>query len=991
MTGPVLADLTPEQRAAVTHPGGPAIVLAGAGAGKTRVLCHRLAWLVDQGAAPSEMVALTFTREAAVELRARAEDLIGRAHETLRVTTFHSYALDLARIHGVERGLLPTTTVARTEDRVLMLLDRLDRLDLREHDLRGDRVRVVTDLVDRIDKCRDQLVRADDYRRWAEAAVAGAGSAGAAHRARRELEIARVYEAHDRWLEEEAREDFGLSIVRGLELLRAHPDRLAAVRSAARHVLVDEFQDTNHAQAELLYLVAAEADSLVVVGDDDQGIYRFRGASAKNVADFRRRFPEAAELRLEANHRSTQAILDAASAVVAPIPDRAPKRIVALPDATGPAPRFWRAPDPEGQARAVVDEIVRLAAAGIPLEEQAVLMRAVRLEARPVVEALERAGVPHQVRGGIGLFERREVRGALAWLRAACDPGAVQEHLRIAADARFGLPWAELADAVTTAAARGVTATSAVCALARDGGAPALATGLDEVGRAAAQLPPAEALRVAIDRSGLRAAAVAAGGAEGAGRLAGLAALERLGREIAERDPALDAAGLAALLTGLAEIGYRGDAAGPAERIGVQVMTVHQAKGLEFDAVFVIGMTRAGFPGSDRGAVDIPDALLPEALPRGRDAHVAESRRLAYVAMTRARRHLVLAMPAAAASGVPQAPSPFFEEAREAAGAAVQEVGEAPERGLMAAIGERHAAFERAATAAARAVAEGAAEASARLEEAEAAARALVEARAAAFVPAPERVPAPPAPARAARPGLDLSPSAIEAYRTCPLRYRYAALDRIPPRPSVARSVGVAAHAALEAHYRPGGPGGDGEALVRRFAVALRREGVDRTAEGRQALARGREALPAYHERMVRSRTAPVAVEREFTLTVGPHRVRGRVDRVDAHPAGGHQLVDYKTGKPAAPGARGEDDDLVLRLYMLGAREAWGLAPRGATLVHVLDGDTRGVHPEAADDASVVEAVRDAADGIAAGRFAPRTSWACRSCDFALICPAMDR
>ena len=171
------------------------------------------------------------------------------------------------------------------------------------------------------------------------------------------MEIARVLETHDRWLEEEGREDFGLSIVRALELLRAHPDRLEAARLAARHVLVDEFQDTNHAQAELLYLLAGDAASLVVVGDDDQGIYRFRGASAKNIADFRRRFPDAAQLRLEVNHRSTQPILDAAAAVVAPIPDRAPKTIVALPGAVGPDPRFWRAPDPDGQARAVAREI----------------------------------------------------------------------------------------------------------------------------------------------------------------------------------------------------------------------------------------------------------------------------------------------------------------------------------------------------------------------------------------------------------------------------------------------------------------------------------------------------------------------------------------------------------------------------------------------------------------------------------------------------------
>ena len=959
MWRPVADDLTPEQRAAVTHPGGPAIVLAGAGAGKTRVLCRRLAWLVEGGADPSEVLALTFTREAAVELRDRAEELLGSSHETLRVTTFHSYAQELTRIHGVERGLLPPVSVARQEDRMLMLLDRLDELDLRIHDLRGDVARLVEDLVKRIDACRDQLVPAEAYRGWAEAAVANAASGGAAHKARRELEFARVYEAHDRWLAEAGLEDFGLSIVRALELLRAHPDRREAAQAGARHVLVDEFQDTNHAQAELLYAVAADSRSLMVVGDDDQGIYRFRGASAKNIVDFRRRFPEAAELRLEVNHRSTQHVLDAA-------------------------------PDPDGQAREVVERIVALAGEGVPLEEQAVLMRAVRLEARPVVEALERAGVPHQVRGGIGLFERREVRAAVAWLRAACDPAAVQEHLRVGADARHGIPWAPLADAITSAAAAEGAVAGALDRVARAHGAEALAAALDEVGRAASELGPADALRVAIDGSGLRTAAIAAGGAEGSARLAGLAALERLGREIAEREPGLDAPGLAARLQGLAEIGFRGEGVAPRERIGVQVMTVHQAKGLEFDAVFVIGLVRSTFPGSDRLGVDIPDALLAEVLPRGRDAHVAEARRLAYVAMTRARRHLVITTVDVGAGGIAQHASPFFEEARAAAGAEVEDVGEPPDRALLAAVGARRDAFEQASMRAARAIADAAPDAPALEERAAEAAAALVAARAAVLAPPPPAPPVPDPP-RPAREGLTLSPSAVELYRGCPLRYRFAMVDRVPSPPSVARAIGVAAHSALEAHYRPGGNGGDGDALVRRFAVALKREGVAETAEGRQAMARAREALPAYHERLVRTGTRPVAVERDFTLTVGPHRVHGRVDRIDAHPAGGHQLVDYKTGKPPAGSGGGGGDDLVLRLYMLGAREAWRIEPRGATLVHILDGDTRGVHPEARDDAMVVEEVREAADGIAAGRFEPRPSWACRTCDFALICPAQDR
>jgi ATP-dependent DNA helicase UvrD/PcrA len=987
---PMLDDLTPPQRDAVTHGGGPLLVLAGAGAGKTRVLCRRLAWLVDRGARPDEVLALTFTAKAAEELRGRAEEALGRSHETLRVMTFHAHAAELARTQGAERGLLPPRTAATEDVRALMVLERLDQLDLVEHDLRSGPATVVDDLLRRIDRCKDELVGAGEFLAWAEEALRSAGNAGIAARRRRDLEFARVYAAHDRWLAEAGLEDFGESIVRALRLLRGHPDRLAAAREGARHVLVDEFQDTNHAQAQLLHLLAGGSESLVVVGDDDQGIYRFRGASVKNLEDFRARYPGAPEVRLEVNHRSTQAILDCADALVAPIPGRAEKRLVALPGASGPPPAFWVAPDEEGQARAVAAEVRRLAAAGVPYEEQAVLMRAVRLEAPPLLAALEAAGVPYQVHGGLGLFERREVRSALAWLRALTDPRDAQAHLRVAADPALGLPWARAAEAVAEAAAASGVVSGALLAVGEEADAPRLAEIVEGLGPALAALPAEVAVREVLDRSGLRRAALALGGAEGAVRLAALAAFERLGAEIARREPALDAAGLARRLGALAEVGFRGDPGSAAERIGVQVMTIHQAKGLEFDAVHVVGLVASSFPGKDRPGPEIPDALLPEALPRGRDAHLAEARRLAYVATTRARRHLVMATYRVRERGAQQRPSPFWEEARAAAGdPAPLEVGAPPERSVLAALGERRARWETAAARAAEARAEGAPGADDLEREALDAARALLAARADALrPPAPEPPPRPQP--RPARPGLVLSPTDVERYRTCPLQYRFARVDRVPQRPSAARAIGIAAHAALEAHHRPGGPGGDGAGLVARFGAGLARLGVADTAEGRQAMDRAREWLPRYHERTVARGTRPVAVERAFTLRLGPHRLHGRVDRVDRRRDGGHQLVDYKTGRPPADAGRGAED-LVLTIYLAGARDAWGVDPEGATLEYVLDGDMRQVQPDPAEAADALEEVRRIAEGIGAGRFAPRPGWACRSCDYALLCPAQDR
>jgi len=982
----VLDGLTDEQRDAVTHPGGPLLVVAGAGAGKTRVLTHRLAWLVDGGAEPSEILALTFSAQAAEELRSRAEALLGRVHETLRVSTFHAFAGELARVQGVDHGLLPPATWATEEDRALMLLERIGELDLIAHDLRGDPGRVVGEILQRIDRCKNELVAADDFVAFADHALQNASGSKERRERLKDLEFARAYQAHDRWLAEAGLVDYGEAIVRSLGLMRAHPDRLAAVREVTRHVMIDEFQDTDHAQAQLLYLLADTAESVVAVGDDDQGIYRFRGASTKNIADFRARYPNRREIKLERNHRSTQAILDVAHAVVEKVPERAEKRLVALDSAEGPEPRLWVAPDEDGQARAVADEIVRLAGEGIRFEEQAVLMDSIRTESAAVVRALEGAGIPHQVHGGLGLFERREVRAALAWLRMLADPRDVQAHLRIAADPRMKLPWGASADAVATAAAAGAPITGALLHVAGGDTSP-LAASLDAVGPAITG-PAEDLVRDVLDRSGLRRQALGLGGAEGATRLAGLAALERMAADIARRDPALDAVGLVRRLVGLSEAGHRGRIERTAERIGVQVSTIHQAKGLEFDAVFVIGFVAARMPGRDRQRSDIPDELLPESIQRGRDAHIAEKRRLVYVALTRPRRHVYLST-YEAGERARQRPSPFFDDAREALGGPEPErVGGSLAVETLAQIGDARAALERAGHAAAAGQAAGAPDSAALMDAARAALDALVAARAHALTPTPPpavaSVPPPVAP-----PAIEISPSDLQTYRTCPLRYRFSRVDRIPQPDRPSGRIGTAAHLALEAHYRPGGVGGDGDALVARFEMQLNRLGVASTPEGQQALRRGREQLPQYHERVARSGATPAGVERRFTLPLGRHTVRGRVDRIDRHPSGGFQLIDYKTGRPPAGSGVG-DEDLVIALY-LAAAQAGGGKIQGARLEYVLDGDSRVFDPDPAELATLVEDARLLADSAASQEFEPRPGWHCESCDFQLLCPARDR
>ena len=979
----MLADLTNDQRRAVTHEGGPMLVLAGAGSGKTRVLGRRLAWLVDQGVPPGEILALAFNARAADELRSRAEQLIGRSHETLRVMTFHAWGRELLNVHGSERGLATALEAVTEQDRVLLLTARLDALDLRHHDLRRGSHQVIVEMIARIDNCRDHLIDAATYLAWAEASLSGATRPSDRVRAEREVEFARVFGAHDAMLTELGLQDFGAMLADAVTLLRRHPDRAAAVRESTRHILVDEFQDTNHTQSQLLYLAAEGSDSLVVVGDDDQGIYRFRGASTKNILDFRARFPDAPEVRLERNYRSTQPILDAAHAVAAPIVDRADKRLIADTEDRTPAPRLWVATNGTAQAQAVADEILRLHTDDdVALAEQAVLMRAIRTEGQAIVDALEARGIPHQVHGGLNLFDRREVRAALGWIRVAVDPRDSLAHLRVAASILGGVDWASATQAIVRAHRDGESLTFALSGVVD----PATAARLEAVGREGALRPVEQLVGAVLNASGLREGAISAGGADGAAQLDSLAKLEDLAAGLLRTRPEFDGPSLVAALDELAKIRISGPVGSVGRRLGVQVMTIHQAKGLEFDAVFVVGLSDRRWPGRDRPRADVPDALLPEVLPKGPEVHEAEARRLAYVALTRARRHLILVADNVGEDQIGRT-SRFFEEAHAALGTPeLREVADSRESAATEAVGEAREAFELASQLAAQAAANDDAERGTLRDAAVVLAERLIDVRTRAFAgdpPPPVLRLAPPEP----KP-QDLSPSRVLIYQSCPLQYRFRFVDRIPQPKSVAATIGNAAHRALEAHYRPDGDGGDGERLVRRFIGELLREGVSAEPEAKQALDRARDHLPGYHRRVTAGGARPVAVERPFTLVAGPHVVHGRIDRIDALSGGGYRLIDYKTSAPPQDRIPGT---LVLSLYVAGAQAAWNVPTEGATLEYILDGANRTFDPDRAEVAGAVDEARRVGDAIGRERFDPSPGWHCNSCAYALICPAQDR
>ncbi|MFN2617514.1 MAG: ATP-dependent helicase [Thermoleophilaceae bacterium] len=1048
-----LDGLNPEQQRAVTHPGGPMLVVAGAGTGKTRVLTRRFAWLVDQGSTPDEVLALTFSSPAAAEMRERLETLIRAPYEELHVATFHAFCSRLLADEALEAGVDPFFSPVTPADRLALLLDRLDELSLRRHEIRGNPAPLLASFVSRIDRLKDEMIGADDYRAYAEALTAGAGDDSGRGAAARELEFAALYADHDRLLAERGALDFGDLILRAFRLLHEHPHVRERTARRFRHVLVDEYQDTNFAQGMLLRLLVEEHRNVTVVGDDDQAIYRFRGASVKNLREFERELADTTIVRLERNYRSGRRILDAATAVIEPAPDRIGKR---LTGPAGGAVRFWRCRSERAQAQATAAAAERLIVQDdVPPAELCVLVRSVKNEGQLIASALEERALPFRLMGSAAYFQRAEVRDMLAWLRALADPGDSGAVVRVLTRPPIELRSVDVARLTQLARRRRLDMPSAM-ASALEG--PQLSPeGRDRVQafqklyRSAStafedRRPDAFVLRL-IERIGLRRQQVFATQADTVERLRNIAKLSELASAFMAREPHATVRDFTRYLAAVAESGLREEEASAAPAVSaIRVMTMHAAKGLEFDHVFVLGLSSSRMPGAwRRGSEDIPDVLLKESLPQsaGRDAHEAEMRRLLHVAMTRARKTLVLSWPERGAGTSTLRPSPFYDDARTAL-EANEEVFEeelfGPAEGLHSTFRiMRDELLDTVARVGGRL---GEMRLDTYLDVAQAAARYLELVKVAALIERakggqavadalpevneillqqatpeqreilqssalddwlldtardPERRPVvvdetgepsldPFIPRRGD--GLMLSASDIDTYRICPLKYKFARVFRIPQEATIHQRFGIVLHQVLERFHAM--DGASREQLFELFESSWRRSGFGDSDDERQFRARAVEALERYWELDRDSDAEPVWFERSFAFRLGPHLLRGRVDRVDRRPDGSYELIDYKTGK--AKSAADLREDVQLSLYQMGARESWRLETAAQSYFYVLTGEKVPVEHSEEELERVKATIADIAEGIGRQEFEPTPSHeVCSFCDYRIICPAAEK
>ena len=902
------ARLGAEQRAAAAIAAGPIRVVAGAGTGKTAVIAERFSRLVAAGSEPASILVMTFTERAAAEMRQRIEDRIGAAAPA--VGTLHSIALGWLRADGRAVGVPAGFRILAGADRWILARELMWQLgdnalagDERPDDLVGPALQM-------LERMKQELVPI--------ARLAGWASPGEdPERGELMRACVRLFRAYDRECRKRRLLDFEDLLVLAVRMLEANPNLLDRYTARYTSVLVDEYQDLNLAQERLVELVASRTQPFVV-GDDDQSIYRFRGASRASLERFIASFPGTTTLTMGRNRRSSRRIVTAAAALIGNNGDRLPKRLVsAMP---GPHVELWSCPDGQTEAAAIAAQATELVERGTSPRQIAVLCRTNAI-ARPIASALAAQGLPHVVIGGRGFHDRAEIRDVIALLRVLRDPEDVVAIARSITRPPLSL---DLSQALAVLRDRGEEPPLEAIKAWK----PAAAFGslLEDLAAAAARLDVRDLFFELMNRT--RYLEVVGETME-AGEAARVTAnVSRLAEMIAEFcETAVDRS-LTAYMQHLDLVLLSGEDEEPAPveaaDDAIHVMTIHQAKGLEFDAVFVPGLVEGRLPQSGRSPrFELPPSVL-EPLVRGREDVVAEERRLLYVAMTRARRHLYLTRASHYEGGRRWRDSRFLDEVR-AAGT-----------------------------------------------------RTICERELEAVAPPPvRRMP----PKRAGE--VALSFSAIAAYQECPRQYWFRQEQRLPAVQSAEAVHGVIQHEVL----RQAGEARRGGLQVTAKALRSIHDGVWRRIpfpDPRRAATFKR--IGAAQVEAYRSRggfdAAPEFLEHPFNAAVDGWTLRGVIDRIDRTGAG-WRIVDYKSGRPLTRRRR----DLQVALYALGANNALRLDPIELEVVYLATGESVKVQKVGELVSDAARQAAEVAAGVREGMFEARPERRrCRLCPYRLAC-----
>ncbi|HEY6307258.1 MAG TPA: ATP-dependent DNA helicase [Candidatus Angelobacter sp.] len=954
----------PKQLEAIEHARGPMLVLAGAGTGKTTVLVERIAWLIEQGhAKPDEILAITFTESAAAELQGRVERRLSR-RAAIWAGTFHAYCFAILKRSGRDFHVMPP------EDVYVFLRQRVGQLGLERFIKPSDVGQFLEDLRNFFDRCQEELVSPEQFQAYVDslsserAMPRNCRSKEVEQLGREEIlerwqEIARAYSNAMCLLEQENLGTFGMMISHAVSILQSDPELLEQERRRARFILIDEFQDCNSSNIILADVLTGADQNIFAVGDPDQAIYRFRGASSAAFEEFQRRFPRTRGVILDENQRSRGNILRVAFAAIDPNPhvrsavasvnfERAPlasgrdrrdaesgrfvfdDRVEAVLGATD-----------EQEAADIAEDVLRLREASRAKEgpSLAVLYRS-HFHREKVIEALAARQIPFLVKS-MDVLETPLARDLLAVMNTVVNDSDADSLFRIAALPQFDLSPTELR-ARLAGAGRERTFKD-VLQMMESGQRVLAAVGAASQFVVQQKLGAAGALTYLVRQFALPQ---------------GDPVVRALQRFVAEweKKPFIPVKSLSAFMQYL-EFYRIGGGVVPmlseAEMVeaeeenpdAVKLMTVHGAKGLEFSHVWILRAIAPGFPASYREPLfEFPPALRGSLVTGdSKEINEQEERRLFYVAITRARDRL--AIHSRPGRGQDRTPPGFLRPLLQS-------------RSLQSSLLNRSAL------------------ASAGALEAE------VE-----ISPAGSWMLLPP---EFNAEELALSAHAVESYSACPLKFKLERDWKIPGEAAAAMQYGSAMHTVLRQYYDPAphAPQLTVEETLKSFQREFAKAVIDDPVQRDLYEKLGAQQLRTLLHSQPRGSVDVVAAEVSFSFNLGAQKIVGRIDRIDRIQENVVRVIDYKSG--AAKTQRFADDSLQLSIYAMGAR-AMGFVPRELVFLNLKGNEQVGTTRSPAQLEKAQQRIEDAARGIAAGAFAPRPGQACQWCDFRRLCPATEQ
>lgn len=899
--------LNTAQKKAIEYVDGPLLIVAGAGTGKTTVITKKIEYLIESGRAkPEEILALTFTDKAAQEMVDRTSDLLDLGYVDLHISTFHSFCQTLLERYGLDMGLPPRFRTFTETDAWLFVRHHLYDLGLSHYLPMGNPTHHIHALLDHFSKCKDELITPSEYLSYAEGATLDSDVPEAEERSRW-IELARTYHAYNQLLLGVPAMDFGDMLCYSVQLLRERPAVLAAVQKQFTHILIDEFQDVNYAQYELVRLLTGAHNHLTVVGDDDQSIYAFRGASVSNILRFKEDFSGAKEIVLTENYRSGQAILDAAYTLIQHNnPDRLEtklkidKKLIQQNTVIGAGVvSHLQYETIDDEVRGVVEKIQELCAnASAKFDDIAILVRA-NHHAAPFIHALESAGIPYEYRTSSGLFRQHIVMDVIAVLRAIANTYDDLAFFRILRMPHLGISEHDIQyithmakkktiriyDILHKPAAFGVTEETGTIVMR-------LVTEIDRAIKADMFEKPTAVLVSFLEQNGMLvhlARTEESGGGQAMRNIHYLKQFFEFLDRYQEVMPGLHINDVVEHIALTIASGDEGALYQPTDTPdSVHVMTAHASKGLEFRYVFIVNCVEERFPTRKKGGdIELPMALVKEQLPEG-DYHYQEERRLFYVAITRAKEQ-VFVTSADQYGGVRKKKASRFLEEINAPLTQAQTGTTDVSLPFLTATKTNHPSSNHSFS----------------------------------FV-LPKT----------------FSFSQIRSFDVCPYQYKILHLLKVPMPGSHYFSFGNTIHLTLQRFYeevqaknakRQASLFGPIEPI--RENTPVEAPPLDRLLElyeaawipdwyadrkQRESYAKkGRELLRTLYKENEHAWTVPIAIESGFTIKLGGYLIRGKIDRIDMIQNGSLEIIDYKTG--AAKEALSTEDKQQLLLYQKAA------------------------------------------------------------------------